>query len=76
MSEQENSGKWPSPDPDLILASLLDRLDAAMDHVRSTAAARPLFSVEAELTATLREMIPEAKFTATDIRDWSAQISS
>lgn len=76
MCEQENSGSWAPSECDRILSSLLGRLDAVIDHVGSTAAGQPLFAVEAQLTTALRELIPEAKFTAGDIKRWSAQISS
>lgn len=76
MCEQENTGTWPFSGCDRILSSLLDRVDAAIENVGATAAGWPLFAVEAQLTTTLRDMIPEAKFTAGDIRNWSAQISS
>lgn len=76
MCEQENTGTWASSECDRILSSLLDKLDTVIEHVGSTAAGLPLFAVEAQLTTTLREVIPEAKFTAADIRNWSAQISS
>lgn len=76
MFEQENTRTWASSECDRTLSSLLDRLNAVIEHARSTAASLALFAVEAQLTTTLREVIPEAKFIAEDIRNWSAPISS
>lgn len=63
-------------DPNKALASLLRRVEGVITDVGATSRGKPLFSVEAELTDALRKVIPEARFTAADLRDWSTHISS
>lgn len=64
------------PDPNEILNSLLERVEFALRETRGAANGRPLFAVEAELTARLRAVLPDARFTDEDIRAWAAEISS
>lgn len=76
MSQQSNAEGWPASESDKILSSLLDAVDLAIETVRTKANGCPLFVVEAELVRVLRDMVPDAKFTAADIRNWSAGIAS
>lgn len=66
----------PSADANTVLECLLGRLQAALAEVGSTSHGRPLFEVEAALTDTLRRRLPGIRFSAEDIRKWSARISS
>ncbi|RKO20425.1 hypothetical protein D7Z96_18825 [Pseudarthrobacter phenanthrenivorans] len=63
-------------DPNEILNTLLSRLEEAIQATETAASGLPLFAVEAELTRRLRVALPDARFTAEDIRAWSAQIAS
>lgn len=63
-------------DADALLSGLLDRLDLALVDIRADVNGMPLFAVEAKLTHRLREVLPGVRFTAQDIRTWSAEISS
>lgn len=63
-------------DADAMLNVLLERLDVALVDIRADVNGMPLFAVEAKLTHRLREVLPGVRFTARDIRTWSAEISS
>lgn len=63
-------------DADALLNVLLERLEAELGDIGVNANALPLFMVEMKLTARLREVLPGVRFTAQDIRTWSAMISS
>jgi hypothetical protein len=64
------------PDPNEILDSLLSRVEAVIKETSTAAVGIPLFAVEAELTERLRAALPDVRFTAKDIRAWSAQVAS
>ena len=76
MATPESSGNWEMSEQDRILSSLLDKVDVAISRVGTAHQGAPLFAVEAELIKMLECLIPEAKFTAADIRCWAASISS
>lgn len=59
-----------------MLNVLLERLDMALVDIRADVNGMPLFAVEAKLTQKLREVLAGVRFTAQDIRAWSAEISS
>jgi hypothetical protein len=65
-----------TPDVNDILACLLGRLEAALAEIGSTSQGRPLFDVEADLRGKLPSTLPGVRFSAEDIRKWSAEISS
>jgi hypothetical protein len=66
----------PSADVNTVLECLLGSLEAALAEVGSASHGRPLFEVEAALTERLRRRLPGVRFSAEDIRNWSARISS
>jgi len=66
----------PTVDVNGMLAELLGGLVAALAETGATLQGRPLFDVEAALSDRLRRDLPGVKFSADDIRKWSAQISS
>ena len=70
------SGSPQIPDPNEILHALLDRVEVAMQETAAVASGLPLVAVEEELTTRLRTYLPDVRFTAEDIRAWSAQIAS
>jgi hypothetical protein len=61
-----------SPDANVMLSSLLERLETAIAEIRESSQAHPLFEVELELSGQLDRALPGVKFAAEDIRDWSA----
>jgi len=63
-------------DADAMLNVLLERLDVALVDIRADVNGMPLFAVEAKLTHRLRMVLPGVRFTAQDIRTWSAEVSS
>lgn len=63
-------------DADALLNVLLERLEAELGDIGVNANGMPLFMVEMKLTDRLREVLPGVRFTAQDIRTWSAMISS
>jgi hypothetical protein len=65
-----------SPDANVMLSSLLGKLETAIAEVRESSHAHPLFEVELQLGGKLDRALPGVKFAAEDIRTWSAQISS
>lgn len=77
MAQQASGAELPDEvDNNNILSSLLDRLESVLADVRASAAAKPLFVVEAELILKLRRSIPGVRFMGDDIRRWAAEISS
>lgn len=73
MDDEASSGL---PGPNEILNALLECVDDALWETRQAANGMPLFSVEAVLTERLHAVLPSVRFTAQDIRTWSAEISS
>jgi len=51
-------------------------VEAAIQETAAVAGGMPLFAVEDQLTDRLRAVLPDLRFTAQDIRAWSAQIAS
>lgn len=76
MAEGVCSGFPGTPDPNEILNALLVRVEAAIQETAAVADGMPLFAVEAVLTERLRSVLPDVRFTAQDIRAWSARMSS
>lgn len=76
MKESATGPGTPDPDPDMMLNALLDRLEGAIRDTRASANGIPLFAVEAKLTERLHADLPGVRFTARDIRAWTAEISS
>lgn len=74
----ESGGDWSAatPDPNEILETLLARVEEVIRETAAAANGIPLFAVETVLTDNLRAVLPGARFTAEDIRAWSARISS
>lgn len=74
----KRAGEWSadSPDPNEYLNALLGRVEEVIHETSEAAGGMPLFAVESVLTEKLREVLPDVRFTAQDIRAWSAQISS
>ncbi len=70
------SGSPEIPDPNEMLNALLGRVEVAIRETASTASGLPLFVVEEELNTRLRAALPDVRFTAEDIKAWSAQIAS
>jgi hypothetical protein len=63
-------------DPNELLNVLLEYVEDALREIRAAANGMPLFAVEAVLTERLHAVLPSVRFTAQDIRTWSAEISS
>ncbi len=74
----EGGGDWPLdiPDPNEVLETLLARVEEVIRETSEAAGGIPLFAVEIVLTERLRAVLPGVRFTAQDIREWSARISS
>ncbi|GGI03176.1 hypothetical protein GCM10007170_46550 [Arthrobacter liuii] len=64
-----------TPDPKEILETLLARVEEVIRETAVGANGIPVFVVETVLTDNLRAVLPGARFTAHDIRAWSARIS-
>jgi hypothetical protein len=76
MKCRQGQLKTRQPHVNDVLACLLGRLETALAEIRSTSHGRPLFEVEADLREKLLRTLPGARFSAEDIRKWSAEISS
>jgi hypothetical protein len=76
MSRQGISEGHSPADVNGMLASLLGGLEAALAEACSTSRGRPMFAVEGDLSEKLRRVLPGVRFSADDIRKWSAEISS
>lgn len=74
----DGSGDWSAdiPDPNEILEILLASVEEVIRETSEAACGMPLFAVQVVLTEKLRAVLPGARFTAQDIRAWSARISS
>lgn len=76
VAEQAGDRSADRPDPNEFLNALLARVEEVIQETSEAADGMPLFAVERVLTDRLGAVLPDVRFTAQDIRSWSAQISS
>lgn len=76
MADGDSGPSADASDPNEVLDALLDRVEEVIRETSEATAGIPLFAVEAVLTERLRAALPRVRFTAQDIRAWSARISS